>query len=63
MNYLHAILWDYPEFTNPAHLRQSLQDTTNPGLRHWFLQRFLEHGRVVDTLQFFSIDLIAAELP
>lgn len=63
INPLCAVFWDYPDFTNQEYLRQCLQQPTDPGMYHWMLQRFLEHGRVVDTLQFFSIEAIAAELP
>ncbi len=63
MNYLNAVFWDYPELTNPETIRQYLQETDNPGMCHWLLQRFLEYGRVVDTLDFFSIAFIAEELP
>jgi len=63
MNPLWGVFWDYPELTNPEHLRQCLQDAENASLRRWVLHRFLEHGRVVDTFSFFSIEFIALELP
>jgi hypothetical protein len=63
MNYLQAVFWDYPAFTNPEHIRQNLQESGNLTTRRWILQRFLEHARVVDTLDMFSLESIARELP
>ena len=63
MNYLHAVFWDYPEFTNPETIRRRLQESENQRVRRWMLTRFLEHGRVVDTLAFFPLATIAQELP
>jgi hypothetical protein len=63
MNYLQAVFWDYPEFTNPDAIRQCLQESENPGMRRWLLLRFLEHGRVVDTFKFFPVEVIAEEFP
>lgn len=63
MNYLNAVFWDYPELTNPDTLRQYLQEVGNQSMHRWLLQRFLEHGRVVDTLRFFPLEMIAQELP
>ncbi len=62
MNYLNAVFWDYPEFTNPETIRQHLQKQGNQRVRHWILRRFLEYGRVVDTFTFFRIETIAQEL-
>jgi hypothetical protein len=61
MNYLNAVFWDYPEFTNPETIRQHLQEG-NQRVRRWILTRFLEHGRVVDTLKFFPLEAISREL-
>jgi hypothetical protein len=61
MNYLNAVFWDYPELTDPDILRQRLQQTEKPQLRQWILTRFLEYGRVVDTLAFFSLETIVEE--
>jgi hypothetical protein len=63
MNYLQAVFWDYPELTNPDTIRQCLQESGNPRRRRWLLQRFLEHGRVVDTLHVFPLEMITQELP
>ncbi|MBW1701702.1 MAG: hypothetical protein JRJ69_02505 [Deltaproteobacteria bacterium] len=62
MNYLNAIFWDYPEFTDPNTIRRHLLKLGNQRVRRWLLKRFLEHGRVVDTLQFFRLDIISQEL-
>lgn len=62
MNYLNAVFWDYPEFTDPDTIRRHLLNQRNQRIRRWILKRFLEHGRVVDTLQFFPIDTISQEL-
>lgn len=63
MNYLQAVFWDYPAFTHPERIRQCLQESGNSKTRRWLLQRFLEHARVVDTLEIFSLESIARELP
>ena len=61
MNYLKAVFWDYPQFAEEEGLRNSLNQ--NKSLRIWIMSRFLEYGRVVDTLKYFTIDEIAEELP
>lgn len=63
MNYLKAVFWDYPEFTDPDEIRRILQEQGNQRVRRWLLKRFLQHGRVVDTLLFFRLDIISTELP
>ena len=63
MNYLNAVFWDYPEFTDPDEIRRILLEEGNQRARRWLLRRFLEHGRVVDTLLFFSLDTISTALP
>jgi len=63
MNYLKAAFWDYPEFADPEAIRAHLGEKDGGGLRRWLLARLLEHGRVVDTLEFFSLDTISRELP
>ena len=62
MNYLNAVFWDYPEFTDPDKLRQILVKDGDKSAQRWLLKRFLEHARVVDTLRFFALDTISAEL-
>ncbi len=63
MNYLKAVFWDYPEFTDSDTIRQHLTDSENGRIRRWILARFLEHARVVDTLDFFCLSDISQELP
>ena len=55
MNYLKAVFWDYPQFTDSHFLLKTLNDEKNTGTRDWILTRFLEHGRAVDTLRYFSL--------
>jgi len=62
MNYLNAVFWDYPEFTDPDTIRRHLLKQGNQRFRHWLLKRFLEYGRVVDTLLYFPLDTISQEL-
>jgi len=56
MNYLKAIFWDYPQFTNARFLLKTLRNYKNKGIYNWILARFLEHGRAVDTFRYFSPD-------
>lgn len=63
MNSLKAVFWDYPKFTDPAHLRDVIQKNTDQKIRLWILKRFLEYGRVVDTWDYFSMAEIAKHLP
>ena len=63
MNYLKAVFWDYPEFTDPDEIRRILLKDGNKRVRRWLLKRFLEHARIVDTLRFFPLETISAELP
>jgi len=62
MNYLKAVFWDYPEFTDADTIRQELVKQGNERVHRWILKRFMEHGRVVDTLAFFRLDAISQEL-
>ena len=62
MNYLKAVFWDYPEFTDPDEIHRILMDERSQRVRRWLLKRFLEQGRVVDTLLFFNLDTISKEL-
>lgn len=61
MNYLKAVFWDYPEFTHPENLEKLLKESDEE-VKDWILQRFMEHGRVVDTLNFFSVDIITEKI-
>ena len=63
MNYLKAVFWDYPQFTNKDNLWKYLQEHKNSSVYLWILKRFLEYGRVVDTISYFKIDEISKQLP
>lgn len=59
---LDAVFWDYPKFRDETFLRDYLErNRDNSGYR-WVLARFLERGRVVDTLKFFTIQEIASHM-
>ena len=55
MKYLKAVFWDYPQFTDSHFLLKTLNNEKNTGTCDWILTRFLEHGRAVDTLRYFSL--------
>ena len=63
MNTLKAVFWDYPKFTDSHYLHQVLQSSDDTGKRTWIMARFLEHGRVVDTWKFFTMEEIIKALP
>lgn len=63
MNYLNAVFWDYPQFTDERALKTCLNEKAGSTLCHWIMTRFLEHGRVVDTLAYFKLEEIAQSLP
>lgn len=60
---LQAVFWDYPEYQDEHYLRQCLTNNSDEKKRNWFLQRFIENGRVVDTFKFFSLEHIKKQLP
>jgi hypothetical protein len=62
INTLKAIFWDYPQFTDRVQLVAFLKNTPSEKVRRWILSRFLEHGRVVDTLNYFNLDEIKTNL-
>ncbi|MBI5373895.1 MAG: hypothetical protein HZA77_00560 [Candidatus Schekmanbacteria bacterium] len=62
MNYLNAVFWDYPEFTDLQKLKKLIAENKNNSIYLWVLKRFLEYGRVIDTLNFFSLEEIAVNL-
>ena len=63
MNYLKAVFWDYPQFADEEGLRNFLQQAQGTSPRRWIMSRFLEYGRVVDTLRYFTINEIKETLP
>lgn len=60
---LDAVFWDYPEFQDPGTVREKIESAENQSLRRWFLTRFLEYGRVVDTFRFFPSTTSANNSP
>ena len=63
MNYLKAVFWDYPQFAEEESLKDYLKQEQEKSSYRWIMSRFLEYGRVVDTLKYFTIDEIAENLP
>ncbi len=61
-NFLKAVFWDYPEFADFEKIEEIARAGFDDKLYRWVMKRFLEYGRVVDTLQVFSIDEIAKGL-
>jgi hypothetical protein len=60
---LEAVFWDYPQFLNKEYVASYLRENRQSEAYNWVMMRFLEHGRVVDTFEFFDISDIAARLP
>jgi len=64
MNTLKAVFWDYPALASPPRLRDFLdKHRAQPRVYRWLLSRFLEHGRAVDALSYFSVREISDALP
>jgi hypothetical protein len=64
MNYLRAVFWDYPGLASPPELKTFIENhKTQPRVYRWLLRRFLENGRAVDVLSYFSFQEIASHLP
>jgi hypothetical protein len=63
MNYLKAVFWDYPQFTEEEAVKSSLKGNQGSNFYLWIMSRFLEHGRVVDSFRFFKLQEIAEFLP
>ncbi|MBW2031467.1 MAG: hypothetical protein JRJ31_20605 [Deltaproteobacteria bacterium] len=59
MDFLKAIFWDYPEFANAETVRKIVELGWEDSGYRWMLRRFLEYGRAVDTMSFFSIEEIS----
>jgi NurA-like 5'-3' nuclease len=65
MNTLRSVFWEYPELTDEQQLRRMLKQcraAADEKLYRWIMRRFLEYGRAVDALRFFSIEEIVANL-
>ena len=39
MNYLKAVFWDYPEFTDPDEIRRILLKDGNKRVQRWLLKQ------------------------
>jgi len=64
MNTLKAVFWDFPALACPPGLISFLAEhKTQPRVYRWLLRRFLEHGRAVDALSYFSVREISDALP
>ena len=63
MNYLKAVFWDYPQFTEEDAVKLSLKENKGSAFYLWIMNRFLEHGRVVDSFRFFKPHEITEHLP
>jgi len=64
MNALKAVFWDYPALASPPGLRAFMdKHKAQPRVYRWLLSRFLEHGRAVDALGYFSVREISEALP
>jgi len=59
---LQAVFWDYPQFLDEDYLRAFLRRNKQRQIYYWVMSRFLEHGRVVDTLSFFGLKETASHL-
>jgi hypothetical protein len=59
---LEAVFWDYPQFLDEKYLYEFIKANKNTDLYFWFMNRFLEHGRVIDTFHFFNIKEISNNL-
>jgi elongation factor P--beta-lysine ligase len=56
---LKRVFWDYYEFQDENKLLQFLKENKhNEYVYLWIMSRFLEYGRVVDTLKIFSLEEI-----
>ena len=65
-NPLKAVFWDYPELTDEAALGRKIQEARDSSVQdafRWYLARYLERGRVVDTLRFFRLEEIRRVMP
>jgi hypothetical protein len=56
---LKRVFWDYYEFQDENKLLKFLKENKhNESVYLWIMSRFLEYGRVVDTLKIFSLEEI-----
>ncbi len=59
---LQAVFWDYPQFLDENNLASIIHTEKDSDIYRWIMNRFLEHGRVVDVLKFFTIQEISQNL-
>jgi len=60
MSHLEAVFWDYPQLKNKENLKKLIKNSKkSKKIYTWVLRRFLENARVVDTLEYFSLQEIA----
>ena len=60
-NPLKGVFWDYPELMNESVLEKKIKEARASTLQdafRWYLARFLERGRIADTLKYFRPDEI-----
>lgn len=62
MDYLKAVFWEYPQYSERESLISILKEKSNLYLYLWIMRRFLEYGRIVDILGYFKIEEIAEYL-
>jgi len=62
MTRLDAVFWDRPDLSTERSFKAFLSKSRGGGAYTWILSRFLEHGRAVDTLKYFSISEIKEAL-
>ena len=63
MDYLKAVFWEYPQYSERETLISILKEKSNLKLYLWIMRRFLEYGRVVDIFGYFRIEEIAEYMP
>jgi hypothetical protein len=63
MDYLKAVFWEYPQYSERETLISILKEKSNLNLYLWIMRRFLEYGRVVDIFGYFRIEEIAEYMP
>ncbi|MBZ0202850.1 MAG: hypothetical protein K8I03_07525 [Ignavibacteria bacterium] len=61
INYLKSVFWDYPDLNSEESVHNIINSGNSDKLK-WVLSRFLEHGRVIDTLTFFNIKDISKSI-
>jgi hypothetical protein len=62
LNYLQVVFWDYPKFIDTNYLKDFIGKNKDNDSYFWAMQRFIEHGRVVDTLDYFNLSEIKKSL-